>query len=170
MIARVLVRSCLTLAVILAGSGAGMLGVGNPCRAADPNQYESDQQRDRGGSQSTPTNPAINPRNPQGPQYLPAERPVNPANPGGAASLPLPNPVASTSEASSILPPKHHYGRAASHQMAGHHRGSVSALTGTTANQLNQDELSRLQSGAYGAPPPAGLPTPPIGTTGGGAP
>ena len=45
------------------------------------------------------------------------------------------------------------------HEMAGYHRGKA-YQTGGTANQLNQEELQRLQAGNYSnpsAPPPPGM-------------
>jgi hypothetical protein len=53
-------------------------------------------------------------------------------------------------ESTSAMPPKHH----AHHgKMAGHHRGKAPQLTADTANQLNQEELARLQSGNFSNPP-----------------
>jgi hypothetical protein len=76
-------------------------------------------------------------------------------------------PPSSMSDTSSAMPPKHHRAsRHASHgKMAGHHRGPQ--VTGSTADQLNQQELSRLQAGNFSnpsAPPPPGMaPMPPSG-------
>jgi hypothetical protein len=44
--------------------------------------------------------------------------------------------------------------------MAGHHRGKGERLSGGSADQLNQEELARLQSGNTSmppAPPPPGM-------------
>ena len=95
-----------------------------------------------------------------------------------------PSAGAAPSETSSAMPPAHHrHARHASHgKMAGQHRGRGPELTGTSANQLNQEELSRLQAGNMSTPPVVPAPTPlpgpgaapprsqPMGTTGGGAP
>jgi hypothetical protein len=57
------------------------------------------------------------------------------------------------------MPPKHHRAsRHASHgKMAGHHRGRGEQLSGSSANQLNQEELQRLQAGNFPPPPPPGM-------------
>jgi hypothetical protein len=69
------------------------------------------------------------------------------------AMAPSAMPPSSMSESSSAMPPKHHRAsRHASHgKMAGHHRGPE--LSGSTANQLNQEELQRLQAGNFSNPP-----------------
>jgi hypothetical protein len=78
-------------------------------------------------------------------------------------------------ESTSAMPPSHH--RHAHHRMAAHHyHGRGPAPTGSTAEQLNQEELARLQAGnmpppSQGmAPPPPGPapyppPRPPIGSS-----
>jgi hypothetical protein len=60
------------------------------------------------------------------------------------------------------MPPKHRHARHVSHgKMAGHH-GKGPQLTASTANQLNQEELARLQAGNFSNPPaPAGMAPPP---------
>jgi hypothetical protein len=72
----------------------------------------------------------------------------------------------SMSDTSSAAPPRHRQARKSSHgKMAGHHatrRGKGTQLTGSTANQLNQEELQRLQAGNFGNPSaPAYAPPPP---------
>jgi hypothetical protein len=86
-------------------------------------------------------------------------------NPGGsalsgprtappAAMAPSATPPSSMSDTSSATPPKHRHARHASHgKMAGHHGGRGQQMTSSTANQLNQEELARLQSGNMGMPP-----------------
>jgi len=65
--------------------------------------------------------------------------------------------------ATSATPPMHHHAHHVTHAAA-HHR--MAARTGSTANQLNQEELGRLQSGSSMPPPaamgamPPGAPTP----------
>jgi hypothetical protein len=83
-------------------------------------------------------------------------------NPGGPGLTPYttgqPQPQASTS----AMPPKHH----AHHgKTAAHHRGKAPQLTGDTANQLNQEELARLQAGNFSNPPvvPSNPPAPTSG-------
>lgn len=76
-----------------------------------------------------------------------------------AAMAPSATPPSSMSDTSSAMPPKHHRAsRHASHgKMAMHHRGRGEQLTGGSANQLNQEELQRLQAGNFSNPsaPPA---------------
>jgi len=64
-------------------------------------------------------------------------------------------PPSSMSDTSSGMPPKHHRAsRLASHgKMAGHQGGKGPQLTDSTANQLNQEELQRLQAGNFSNPP-----------------
>jgi hypothetical protein len=101
-------------------------------------------------------------------------------NPGGSAlsgprttAAPPPSapPAAmapsAMSESSSAMPPKHHAHHA---KTAVHHRGKAPQLTGGTANQLNQEELARLQAGNFSNPPvePSNpLPPSPAPTSGG---
>ena len=76
-----------------------------------------------------------------------------PAAPAPAATMPPPStPPADTS----AMPPKHRQARASSHgKMAGHHPGRFPNPQGNSvANQLNQAELARLQSGNFTPPPP----------------
>jgi hypothetical protein len=66
-------------------------------------------------------------------------------------------------ESTSAMPPSHarHMARG---KMAAHHRGRVPQLTGSTADQLNQEELARLQAGNApmpASPPPPGMAPPP---------
>jgi hypothetical protein len=90
-------------------------------------------------------------------------------NPGGPGLTPYTTgqPPAPMAESTSAMPPKHH----AHHgKMAAHHRGKAPQLTGDTANQLNQQELARLQAGNFSNPPvePSNpLPPSPAPTSGG---
>src|SRR5580704_19417791 len=112
--------------------------------------------------------------NPGGPGLTPYSTPGGAGpNPGGSALsgprlAPRTAPPAamapsampsSMSDTSSAMPPKHHRAsRHASHgKMAGHHRGRGEQLSGSSANQLNQEELQRLQAGNFSNPsaPPA---------------
>src|SRR5436190_9122464 len=69
------------------------------------------------------------------------------------AMAPSAMPPSSMSDTSSAMPPKHRASRHASHgKMAGHHRGKGPQMTGSTANQLNQEELARLQAGNMSMP------------------
>ena len=75
-----------------------------------------------------------------------------------------------SADTSSAMPPAHHrHGRQAMHGKPSHHPSRFSNLQGNVANQLNQQELARLQSGDTSMPPappgpdaaapPAGGPT-----------
>ena len=107
--------------------------------------------------------------NPGGPGLTPYSTPGGAGpNPGGsalsgprlaprtappAAMAPSATPPSSMSDTSSAMPPKHRASRHASHgKMAMHHRGRGEQLTGGSANQLNQEELQRLQAGNFSNP------------------
>jgi len=62
----------------------------------------------------------------------------------------------------SAMPPTHRRGRASTHHkgMAAH---PPTAMSGSTAAQLNQEELARLQSGNFAMPPSP--PAPPRGSS-----
>jgi len=91
-------------------------------------------------------------------------------NPGGPGLTPYttgqPPP-----ESTSAVPRGSRHAR---HKISAHHRGTkASQLTGGTANQLNQEELSRLQAGNFSNPPAPTAPTAPPGSAqsgGGGMP
>jgi hypothetical protein len=112
-----------------------------------------------------PGGPGLTPYS-SGPRTTAAPPPSAPA----PAMAPSAMPPSSMSDTSSAMPPKHRASRHASHgKMAGHHRGKGPQLTGGTANQLNQEELQRLQAGNFSnpsapsmapamAPPPSGNP------------
>ena len=90
--------------------------------------------------------------NPGGPGLTPystgAARPTAaPSAIPSAASVP---PM--SSETSSAMPPTHHHHAHASHGKTGHHAGKGPQLTRNTANQLNQEELARLQAGNTSMP------------------
>jgi hypothetical protein len=107
-----------------------------------------------------PGGPGLTPYS-SGPRTTAAPPPSAPA----PAMAPSAMPPSSMSDTSSAMPPKHRASRHASHgKMAGHHRGKGPQLTRSTANQLNQEELSRLQAGNFSnpaAPPPPGMAPPP---------
>src|SRR6516164_7106896 len=73
------------------------------------------------------------------------------------------SPPPSASNTTSATPPTHRHARASSHgKMASHHPSRFPNLQGNSvANQLNQTELARLQSGDF-TPPPA-TPSPDMG-------
>jgi hypothetical protein len=92
-------------------------------------------------------------------------------SPGGPGLTPYTagqqTPPAPMAERTSAMPPKHHAHHA---KTAAHHRDKAPQLTGDTANQLNQEELARLQAGNFSNPPvePSNpLPPSPAPTSGG---
>jgi hypothetical protein len=102
--------------------------------------------------------------NPGGPGLTPYS---SGPNPGGAtlsgprtappaAMAPSAPPPASMSDTSSATPPSHHHARHMAHGKPSHHPSRFPNLQGNTvANQLNQAELARVQSGNFTAPPPS---------------
>jgi hypothetical protein len=110
--------------------------------------------------------------NPGGPGLTPYSTPGGAGpNPGGsslsgprlaprtapsAQMAPSAMPPSSMSESSSAMPPSHRHARHVSHashgRMAAHHHGRGEQLTGGSANQLNQEELQRLQAGNFSNP------------------
>jgi hypothetical protein len=85
------------------------------------------------------------------------------ARPAAAPRAMAPPPSASAppsmSDSTSATPPKHRHARHVTHAAA-HHK--MAPLTGSTANQLNQEELARLQTGSSMPPPVAPMPRPPM--------
>ena len=65
-------------------------------------------------------------------------------------------PPSSASDTTSATPPMHHHTRHVTHAAA-HHK--MAPLTGSTANQLNQEELARLQAGSSMPTPAAPMPS-----------
>jgi hypothetical protein len=93
--------------------------------------------------------------NPGGPGLTPyTTGPTRPTAPPPTAPMaaPPPSSMPPSSMSDSAMPPKHRHARAGSHgKMASHHPN----LQGNNvANQLNQSELARLQSGDFTPPPP----------------
>jgi hypothetical protein len=99
---------------------------------------------------------------PHGTVHMPAPSGRMPAG-GRATSEPTNIPSAtSASDATSATPPKHHHHAGHATHAAAHHR--MAPLT-STANQLNQQELARLQTGSSMPPPaPMGAMPPPAPT------
>jgi hypothetical protein len=108
-----------------------------------------------GGNSSGGNSMGIPGPNPGGPEV-----PGTP-NAGLFGHTPSPAPAST-----SAMPPMHHRAHHVTHATAHHH--NTARLTGDTANQLNQEELARLQTGSSmpppalrGAmPPPGGAPSP----------
>ena len=100
------------------------------------------------------------PANPSGGNALGLPGP-NPGGPGltpysSGPARPTAAPPPSMSATTSATAPKHHHAHGGSHgKMASHHPSRFPNLQGdSVANQLNQTELARLQSGDF-TPPPA---------------
>ena len=112
--------------------------------------------------------------NPGGPGLTPYT--TGPGRPAAAPAPMAPAPSAAMpppamSDTTSATPPKHRHARASSHGKAAKHAGRFPNPQGNVANELNQAELARLQSGNFTAPPappPPGMGPPP--TSAGGAP
>ena len=117
-----------------------------------------------GPGATTGTGPAVNPPGgpgPSSPLYnLPQGSPGIPGTPqsgypgspagavGGAVPGIIPGPGATTS----AEPPAHRHARGSTHHhgLAAH---PPSEMTGSTANQLNQEELARVAGGNFAMPP-----------------
>ena len=94
-----------------------------------------------------PGGPGLTPYS-SGPRPMAAPAPMAPVPP---AAMPPP----SMSDTTSAMPPKHRHARSSSHgKMAAHHPSRFPNLQGNVANQLNQVELSRLESGNFAPPTP----------------
>jgi hypothetical protein len=95
---------------------------------------------------------------------------AQPANPSGrmpaggraTSGERIPPIMPSASDATSATPPKHHHHAGHATHAAAHHR--MAPMTSSTANQLNQQELARLQTGSSMPPPPMGAMPPPAPT------
>ena len=96
-----------------------------------------------------PGGPGLTPYS-SGPRTTAATPPSAPPS----AMAPSAMPSTSMSDTSSAMPPHHRHARHASHGKPSHHPSRFPNLQGNVANQLNQAELSRLQSGDFTPPPP----------------
>jgi hypothetical protein len=112
--------------------------------------------------------------NPGGPGLTPYT--TGPGRPA-AAPAPMAAPPAATmpppamSDTTSATPPKHRHARASSGKTASRHAGRFPDPQGNNvANQLNQAELARLQSGNFTPPPAPPAPDMSSPTQAGGAP
>jgi hypothetical protein len=125
----------------------------------------SAQRSGPGPGAATGTGPGVTPPGGLGPSS-PLSNLPGPGAPGYAppAAARPPAGMAPGSDATSAMPPSHHHAHHAAHgKMAGHHGHGmyampVSGSPNRSANQLNADELSRLQGGNLGNPPPGALP------------
>jgi hypothetical protein len=103
--------------------------------------------------------PGPNPGGPGLTPYSSGPRPV--AAPPMAPPPPAAAPPPSMSDSTSATPPMHRHARKASHGKMAGHSGKGPKLTGSTANQLNQEELARLQAGNFSNPTAPGMAPPP---------
>jgi hypothetical protein len=120
--------------------------------------------------------------NPGGPGLTPYTTGPRPAPPPASPTYPSTAPSSSTYGTTSATPPpsypSHRHAGRAYHKKMATHRYKTYPVTGSNADQLNQEELARLQAGnysnppapSYSPPPSPPQPRPPMGTTGGGAP
>jgi|SRR5438270_5568665 len=103
--------------------------------------------------------------NPGGPGLTPySSGPRTTAAPPSSAPPPAMAPSAPMSDTSSAMPPSHRHARHAAHGKPSHHPSRFPNVQGNVANQLNQAELARIQSGNMStppAPPPPGMAPPP---------
>jgi hypothetical protein len=84
---------------------------------------------------------------PSGSNYIPPSAPP-------AAMTPSAGAPSAMSETTSATPPSHRHARHMAHGKPSHHPSNFPNLQGNVANELNQAELSRLQSGNFAPPPP----------------
>ena len=90
-------------------------------------------------------------------------------NPGGPGLTPYTTGApTSVPEATSATPPRHHHGHHMAQGKPSHHPSRFPNLQGNVANELNQAELTRLQSGNFTPPAPPemsqGAPSAPAGS------
>lgn len=132
----------------------------------------SAQRSGPGAGAGETTGPGVNPPGGPGPSSplsnLPAGSPGVPGTPSsGPATRAYPAPAAAapgmapgTETTTSATPPTHRHARHHGH-VAAHHTTAGTPVAGnpnTSANQMNADELARLQAGETGNPPPSALP------------
>ena len=129
----------------------------------------SAQRSGPGGGASQTTGPGVTPPGGPGPSSplsnLPAGSPGLPPQAPSAYPAVGPTPGAAPgtypgSETTSAYPPTHRHARHHGH-VAAHHTTRATPISGnpnSSANQMNADELARLQSGNYGNPSPSALP------------
>ena len=136
----------------------------------------SAQRSGPGAGASETTGPGVNPPGGPGPSSplsnLPAGSPGIPGTPSsGPATRTYPAPAAAApgmapgmapgTETTSATPPTHRHARPHHGHVAAHATTQGTPVSGnpnTSANQMNADELARLQTGNTSNPPPADLP------------
>ena len=133
----------------------------------------SAQRSGPGSTAGTGTGPGVNPPGGPGPSQpyynLPPGSPGVPGTPesrygplSGQPAAPSAAPgTAPGSETTSATPPTHRHARHAHAHAEAHHTTRATPISGnpnTSANQMNADELARLQSGNTSNPPSSALP------------
>lgn len=99
-----------------------------------------------GGPGLTPYTTGPGPK-PSGSNYIPPSAPPAAMAPSAAAPSAM-------SESTSATPPHHRHARHMAQGKPSHHPSRFPNLQGNVANELNQAELTRLQSGNYTPPAP----------------
>lgn len=115
-----------------------------------------------GPGAATTTGPGVNPPGGPGPSSplsnLPAGSPGIPGAPTPAqapAYTGFPGPSGAPPETTSATPPMHRHAHHPHGTMAMHTKhGARTELAGSSADQLNQEELNRLRAGNLSNPPP----------------
>ena len=136
----------------------------------------SAQRSGPGAGAATGTGPDVNPPGGPGPSQpyynLPPGSPGIPGTPSsGPATRTYPAPAAAApgvapgmapgAETTSATPPTHRHARPHHGHVAAHTTTKGAPVSGNpnlSANQMNADELARLQAGETGNPPPSALP------------
>ena len=105
----------------------------------------------------TGTGPGVTPPGGLGPSSPLSNLPGQGAPGYAPAQPPAAAPGMAPGDTTSAMPPAHRHARASAHHGMKAH--PPEAMTGTTAAQLNQEELNRLQAGNFANPPaPGGMP------------
>ena len=115
-----------------------------------------------GAGAATGTGPGVNPPGGPGPSSplsnLPAGSPGIPGTPASQypgyapGAIPPPGMAPGPGATTSAEPPAHRHARASTHHH-GLRAHPPSEMTGTTASQLNQEELTRVAAGNFSMPP-----------------
>ena len=105
----------------------------------------------------TGSGPGVTPPGGLGPSSPLSNLPGQGAPGYAPAQPPAMAPGMAPGDTTSATPPAHRHARASAHHGMKAH--PPEAMTGTTAAQLNQEELNRLQAGNFANPPaPGGMP------------
>jgi hypothetical protein len=118
----------------------------------------SAQRSGPGPGASQTTGPGVTPPGGPGPSSPLSNLPAG--SPGLPPQAPSPYPAVGP-ETTSATPPSHRHAHHAHAHAIAHHTTRATPVSGnpnTSANQMNADELARLQAGNTGNPPPSALP------------